>query len=283
MRYLLLPLLFLCSCVFVLNDRPKVQLEEDFNFAAGNIKVLKVETYNGRVEIDAGTQGDVACHAKFYATGYDLDEAMANAKKMKVVSEIDGDTLTISVPRHPKLGTNNVGASLYLTVPPDVELDIYTANGSVETNAAFPSPKVRTSNGAITVVASRGPVELRTSNGPINLTAATNSNIEAKTSNGPIYFAGESRDFELVTSNGKIRIDLPADWDGKGYLDTSNGNIEINSIGVLQCSLSGRTSNGKIRVYGPKLKEVGDTDSNLRCVTSNGSVSVYHGDAKKDK
>lgn len=281
MRFLLLPLLLISSCAFVINDRVKTQLDDSFQYAAAGVKVVKVETYNGKVEVGSGPAGNVLCDAKFYATGHSLDESLENARMMKVVSDIEGDTLTISVPRHPKLGTNNVGASLYLTVPEGVELDIYTANGSVETTDAFPSPKVRTSNGSITVIASSGPVELRTSNGRISLVNATGGEVEAKTSNGPIYYEGASRDFELKTSNGSIRIELPDGWDGKGYLDTSNGNIEVKCAGQLNCSLSGSTSNGKIKVYGPRLADTGSTDSHLRVETSNGSVKVYHGDEQE--
>ncbi len=280
MRFLLLPLLFLCSCAFVINDRVKAQLDDSFNIAATGVKLVKVDTYNGKVEIGSGPAGDVICDAKFYATGHSLDEAMENARMMKVVSDLDGGTLTISVPRHPKLGTNNVGASLYLTVPEGVEIDIDTANGSVETTDAFPSPKVRTSNGAITVIASSGPVDLRTSNGRISLVNQTGGEVEAKTSNGPIYYDGTSRDIELKTSNGSITVDLPDGWNGQAYFDTSNGNITIKSPGTLNCSLSGRTSNGKIRVYGPRLPETGATEAHIRVDTSNGSVKVEHGDGK---
>ncbi len=277
MRYLLLPLLLLSSCAFVLNGRVRAELDDSFTFTSGGVNLIKVETYNGKVELSTSSSSEVECKARFYATGHTLEEAEENVNQMKVVSSIDGDVMTISVPRHSRLGTNNVGAALNLTLPEGVAIDINTANGSVETLSAFPSPKVRTSNGSITVTASSGQVNLRTSNGSIHLVSQSTEDIEAKTSNGPIYYSGDSNDFELRTSNGSIRIELPADWKGQGYLDTSNGNIEIKCDGELDCSLSGRTSNGKIRVYGPRLKEFDETDSHLKVDTSNGSVKLHHG------
>jgi len=276
MRYLHLPLLLISSCAFVLNGRVRAEHEDHFTFASQGVKMVKVETYNGRVELGSGPARETLCRAKFYATGHTLEEATENVNMMKVVSSVEGDTLTISVPRHAKLGTNNVGASLYLTVPEGVEIDIYTANGSVESTNAFPSPRVRTSNGSITMIASSGPVELRTSNGRINLSNDT-GDVEAKTSNGQIFYSGNSSDVELVTSNGSIEVSLPDGWNGKGYFDTSNGNIKVLCAGTLNCSLSGRTSNGKIRVDGPRLLEVGSTDAHIRVDTSNGSVKVEHG------
>jgi DUF4097 and DUF4098 domain-containing protein YvlB len=277
MRYLLLPLLLISSCAFVINGRVRAEHEDNFTFASQDINMVKVETYNGRVELSTGAARETLCRAKFYATGHTLEEATENVNMMKVVSSVEGDTLTISVPRHSKLGTNNVGASLYLTLPEGVEIDIYTANGSVESTDAFPSPKVRTSNGAITMIASSGPVELRTSNGRINLTNETGGDVEAKTSNGPIFYSGTSRDMELLTSNGSIEVVLPNGWDGQSYFETRNGNIKIHCDGTLDCSLSGHTSNGKIRVNGPRLNEVGASDAHIRVDTSNGSVTVEHG------
>ena len=264
----------LSSCDFLINERVRAEDVQQFSFPAKGVKLVKINTYNGNVDLVAGSEGVVLCNAKFYATGSTTEKAEENLLEMQLVTDIDGDVMTITVPRHSSLGTSNVGAALSLTIPAGMEIDIETANGRVETATAFASPRIRTSNGSITLKSSGGPVNLRTSNGRINLTDEGYEEVEAKTSNGSIFYKGTSKDFELVTSNGRINLELPGGWDGTGYLHTSNGSIEVNCAGRLNCSLNGKASNGKIRVYGPILPD--GLDSKLTVETSNGSVKVNH-------
>ena len=264
----------LSSCAFVFNERVRAEDEQQFAFPAEGVKLLKIDTYNGDVDLTAGGEKVVLCNARFYATGSTTEKAEENLREMKIVTDIDGDIMTITVPRHSSLGTSNVGAALSLTIPAGIEIDIETSNGSIETTTAFASPRIRTSNGNIILKSSNGPVNVRTSNGRINLTGEGNSEVKAKSSNGSIFYNGNSKDFELVTSNGRINIELPGGWDGIGYLHTSNGSIEVNCAGRLNCSLKGKASNGKIHVLGPALPE--GLDSHITLKTSNGSVQVNH-------
>jgi DUF4097 and DUF4098 domain-containing protein YvlB len=75
-------------------------------------------------------------------------------------------------------------------------------------------------------------------------------------------------DFELVTSNGPVFLELPAGWNGKGYVHSSNGNVHIQSKGRLNADMSASTSNGRVSEL--------DGDGKITVETSNGAVHIDH-------
>lgn len=279
MSRILLFLATLCllpSCVFVLNDMERAYETRDFQFDGAGIRLVEIDSYNGRVTLDHNSTGDgsVTCTARFYASGKSETIAQDRLAEMTVEAERDGDVLRIKVPPHSELGTNNAGARLDLELPEGVLIDLRTSNGSVEMDAAFHQPVIRSSNGSILVRALSGPIKVRTSNGRIDIHDwAAPGKVEAKTSNGGIDYLGASMDFELVTSNGPVHVELPADWNGKGYVHSSNGSVHIKSDGRLQADLRASTFNGKVTIDGPSMEGEGV----LTVETSNGPVRVSHG------
>lgn len=273
--------ILLSSCVFVINESSRERATEtrSFSFDAAGAQIIEIDTYNGFLQVDAGPAGstEVQCEAKFYATGKTQEEATSRLAEMKVISSRDGDRLQLEVPRHSILGTNNVGASLILTLPEGVEVDLRSSNGSVTLDAPFAKPVIHTSNGNVLVRAASGPISVQSSNGRVDIVDAPQpGKVEVKTSNGGITYVGASRDFKLVTGNGPVQLELPDGWDGNGYIHSSNSNVRIKSDGKILTKLTASTSNGKIMVDGPPLKAEGGSE--LRVETSNGSVHVEHVD-----
>ncbi len=264
------------SCVFILNDGYRAEASDDYNFSTSGVSKVRIETYNGSLSIAATDGNTVECTAKFYATGKSQASADERVDKMLVTGQSDDGVLLIKVPTHPDLGTNNVGAALTLQIPAGVDLELYTSNGRVEMNDRFDHLDVRTSNGSIVALAGDGGVTVRTSNGTVRLDAVGDGPVRVRSSNGSILYQGHSADMELVSSNGNVTATLPDQWSGKGYLHSSNGNITIESSGRLRFSLSGSTSNGKVRIHGPRMLERGADGPMVTAETSNGNITVNH-------
>lgn len=276
MRALLptIALLSLGSCVFIMNDQVKATVSRDYEMPAANIQTLRVETYNGSIFISEGSASRVECTADFYASASTQADAEAHLTEMTVTSSRDGDTLFLKVPKHSKLGTNNNGAKLRLKVPAGIEVDLFSSNGSVEAEIPFHAPQVRTSNGNVTVQALSGPVSVKTSNGVIvvdDWQAPTKA--ELTSSNGAVYYTGGALDFNIQTSNGSVKLQLPDGWDGNGVVHTSNSNVTVDCQGTIHAKVSTRTSNGSSRVSGADA----DGDGRLKIETSNGNIRVNHG------
>lgn len=275
---LALPLLAACalnSCVFVLNNNEKAYANRDYSFDGSGVQLVEIYTYNGSLTLDVNPAGssEVNCEARFYATGKTEVIAQDRLHEMTVIGSRDGDTLRLEVPAHSVLGTSNVGARLNLELPEGVRVDLRTSNGNVEFDAPFDQPIVRTSNGNVNLRAASGPIKIRTSNGRVDVQDwDAPSAVEIKSSNGGIDYAGGSMDFELVTSNGPIYLELPAGWNGEGYVHSSNGNVHIDCDGRVAAKMKASTSNGRVSVNGPSLEGEGT----LRVETSNGTVHLEH-------
>ncbi len=265
----------LTSCVFVLNENEKAYETRNYTFDGNGVKLIEVYTYNGSLVLDVNQSNatEVNCDARFYATGKTEMIAQDRLREMTVIGSRDADTLRLEVPKHSVLGTSNVGARLKLDLPKGVRVDLRTSNGNVEFEAAFDQPIVRTSNGNVKLRAASGPIKVRTSNGRVDIQDwDAPGAVEVKSSNGGIDYLGGSMDFELVTSNGPVFLELPAGWNGKGYVHSSNGNVHIQSKGRLNADMSASTSNGRVSVSGPEL----DGDGKITVETSNGAVHIDH-------
>jgi putative adhesin len=265
----------LTSCVFVLNENEKAYETRNYTFDGSGVKLVEVHTYNGSLVIDVNLShaSEVNCDARFYATGKTELIAQDRLLEMTVIGSRDGDTLRLEVPKHTVLGTSNVGARLKLDLPEGVRVDLRTSNGNVEFESAFDQPIVRTSNGNVNLRAASGPIKVRTSNGRVDIQDwDAPAAVEVRSSNGGIDYLGGSMDFELVTSNGPVHLELPAGWNGKGYIHSSNSNVHIQSKGRLQANLKASTSNGRVSVSGPEM----DGEGTITVETSNGTVQVDH-------
>ena len=265
----------LSSCVFVLNANEKAYEERNYTFDGSGVKLVEVYTYNGSLVIDVNetSSTEVNCDARFYATGKTELIAQDRLQEMTVIGSSDGETLRLEVPEHSVLGTSNVGARLELDLPKGVRVDLRTSNGNVDFESAFDQPIVRTSNGNVNLRAASGPIKVRTSNGRVDIQDwDAPGAVEVKSSNGGIDYFGGSMDFELVTSNGPVFLEIPAGWNGKGFVHSSNGNVHIQSKGRLQANMKASTSNGRVSISGPEM----DGDGTLTVETSNGSVNVDH-------
>ena len=189
--------------------------------------------------------------AKTWAYGKNEDQAHKHLSKMKWVFTTSGNTLNLN------LKGNNGGSHLTeLKVPAKWNLDIDTGNGRISIPAGFSNINAESSNGAILI--------------------AGGDRVEAETSNGRIEYNGSSPDFNLDTSNGKVRIQLNGNWQGNGMVHSSNGRLSVISSGIIDARVNSSTGNGKISIYGPKLSKTYGTGK-LSLITSNGHINITHG------
>jgi hypothetical protein len=208
---------------------------------------IRVEMFNGTIDVRPGPAGEVSAQVTRTGVGSDSNAALADAQLIEVtLTETDGGVVLRAVYTPDPSRPDRRGASAVVTVPPDAVLTLATSNGAVTTtgltgtivartsNAAVTvtggsaALNVRTSNGKVTVADAAGILDLETSNGAIDV-AGTSVVLGAKTSNGPITFGGSLAPgvSDLETSNGKVAVTLPAD--ASFDLDASTSNSKITT------------------------------------------------------
>jgi len=125
-----------------------------------------------------------------------------------------------------------------------------------------------TVNGPVAVEGVAGRLDLSTTNGPLALSGLGGS-VRARTTNGPLTVSlagmrwdGEGLDAE--TSNGPVRLSIPADYSARLETGTVNGPMSIDFPIVMQ----GRISVRRITT------NLGQGGAPIRAVTTNGPVVV---------
>ena len=235
----------------------------------GEKPIVIVETFNGRISIQAASDGVVEARVIRRGSGTSTAAAQADLANVAVDFErigngVSGDRITITARRVDNEQTlGNSGADVEVSVPALSSVELRTSNGRVESANVEGSVLVRTSNGPITtrggvdldldttngqisVNNPEGRLRLRTSNGGIDILAAELASVSAQTSNDPINFSGTLAPgvHTFATSNGDIAISLPGDaafsFDGQ----TSNGVVRTEFLDLetpTDTSISGHT------------------------------------------
>lgn len=237
------------------------------SFDTGEAPRVVVETFNGRIDAIALGEGTVEAHVTRRGSGITPDAAAEALENIDVEMAQEGDRVVVRA-RVLDRGLFNWGggAAVTVQVPRRAALELRTSNGPVAVTGETGDVTADSSNGSVEVKGGRGKLRLSTSNGGINV-ASEEALLDLKTSNGGITFAGAlaAGPHTCRTSNGAIRLTLPAD-SGFGFeARTSNGRVSCDfpvtrtggkgdkrlegTVGeISSVFLSLRTSNGSIRI-----------------------------------
>jgi hypothetical protein len=241
------------------------------SFPVGAAPRVVVETFNGRIDVNAGTDGQVAVEATKRGAGFTRAEAEDDLKNVLVTMTQEGDTLRIRAERtDAPFVTGNTGASFVVSVPTGAALELRTSNGQITTFDVTGDVFAQTSNGEIDVRGGAGRLDLGTSNGRIEI-EARDARVDAGTSNGRISFRGSlaEGDHRFDTSNGSIDITLPSDARFRIDASTSNGDVSTE----FPVTVSGSLDDNELR------GTVGENPSvSIIATSSNGSIDIRQGE-----
>lgn len=256
--------------------------EERQTVQVGLAPLVVVDTFNGRITVNSGSETQVDVRVSSRGSGTDEADAERDLARVGVEVTQVGDRVTITARRlDDPVALGDSGADVELVVPPATRLQLRTSNGRVEAANVDGSILARTSNGAITTRGGRdldldtsnGPVSVnnpqgrvvaRTSNGSLDINAARDTHVTAETSNAPLTFSGSLGPGEHVfrTSNAKLSLTLPGDASFTIEGSTSNGGAytEFPRLQVSDTTIRGTTGISSVTV--------------IRATTSNGDLTV---------
>lgn len=262
----LILLLGLTGCSMVNFGISKATEAVTDSFTTGSQPTIVVDTFNGRINVRAGADGQVAVTVTKTGSGNSQRAAEADLENVEVRMTQDGNTIRVTAERTDRNPISNSGAEVDLTVPVSAILDLKTSNGKITSTGIQGDLVLATSNGEINVMGGQGSHNLSTSNGAIQIEAQS-AQVNARTSNGSISFAGEliDGDHRFETSNGSVDISLPGDSQFELDAHTSNGRV-TSDFAVL----SNRSSDDN-----ELIGTVGDNPAVfIRVQSSNGSIRL---------
>ncbi len=193
--------------------------------------------------------------------------AEAEFDKMQIVIE-EGKNFVVRTEHLEK--RPRVSVQYEIDLPASVDLaDVITSNGSIKLNGTSGDASVIASNGSIEVKDHTGDINARTSNGKIeadnlegSIEAATSNgridlegiagSASANTSNGSIDISGCKLITEARTSNARIELEIVEMNDDLDVV-TSNGKVILEISAHLNADLTASTNNSKIIWDHPRL------------------------------
>jgi len=239
---------------------------------------LYVSTQNGAIKVESADVTDVQITAQKTVWSRTEEDARQFCKETKVETETQpsGASVFVQLPADYR-GNANIAVSITAIVPRSCNLDLDTSNGRVEVRWIDGNVQMGTSNGRIEGQDIKGDVVAETSNGGIRLERVSGS-AEAVSSNGKVTIREASGDIRCHTSNGSILLHNVV---ASAEAVTSNGSIECVIPDNASATVSGSTSNGKIRSEFPLTirhkrvsGRIGDGKSSIKLRTTNGSISI---------
>ena len=220
---------------------------------------LEVDTFNGRIVVNATSEGTVHVRATTY------DSPRVDYEAVQVGASIRVKATRRGARRIP-IGRRSPGADIEITTPVGTFVELKSSNGSLEVYGTLQSGTLETSNGKAIVQDMRGELIILTSNGSIAVEGMVGA-VTLETSNGNIDFTGEltpGGSNRMNTSNGSVNVKLEGEPSVKLDASTSNGTIS-SRLPILTTS-----TGDKNHVLGT----IGEGEAELDIRTSNGSVTI---------
>lgn len=240
------------------------------------ILIQSSETFRKTIEVDDGATLEVRNRSgsieitlwdKDYVDLYAIERSSfgkSELEQMQIKVQSNGEIIieTEYLQRNAR-----VSVSYEIRVPVGLEVaKVNSSNGSIKLKEISGDVTAETSNGSIDIQNVSGFVYAKTSNGKISISGTTGVR-EVRTSNGSISVEIPEilDDIKIWSSNGSVKLYLPADLDADLDFSTSNGKINTHGLDVTTSSFSSMHLCGKI----------GEGGFTVSISTSNGSVDLY--------
>ncbi|MBN2099935.1 MAG: DUF4097 family beta strand repeat protein [Dehalococcoidia bacterium] len=253
-----------------------VSTETD-NFTVSAPITLDVTSFNGRIEVCAGSDNVVVVRAELRDIRRIEYEATQSA---------NGDEVIVTAENKGKwwFPAGNTEANIYVTVPANTALRLKTSDGKIEVQGTTRGGTLDTSNGDIVLEQVQGHFEATTSNGEVEIDTLDGSTF-VRTSNGNVTVQEAKGEFNIKTSNGNVSFSGKMTPSGSNRLVSTNGDIVVELTGTHSLNLDASTSFGEVDCEMPILATKTETDhlvgtigtgeaADLHIETSNGDVII---------
>lgn len=201
---------------------------------------------NGGVSVVASDRSDIQVVARVQASASSEEDARALLAQVRV--ESDNGVLRADGPENP-------GNRRWWSVSYEISVPRATALA------------LRSVNGGVNVVGTEGAIEARTVNGGINLRDVRGSVVGHTTNGGiDVHFAGErwaGSPLELSTTNGGIKLAVPAAFDARLIASTVHGGINSDFPLTVQGRIGRRVE-----------ADLGSGGPTVRLTTTNGGIRL---------
>lgn len=221
---------------------------------------VREETLQGiaALDVDSGGNGGIRVRGTSGSTTRVRFRVVGNARNDSDAREIvqgvristNGGRIRVDGPRSRNDEWWNV--EVEIEAPRDLPMTLTTSNGGIALEGTTGRARFDTENGGVALRDVSGDVRGRTTNGGVSIALQGTR------------WQGDGLDVE--TTNGGVRMELPADYNAELHTETHNGGIDID----FPITVRGRLSDMRRRID----TTIGSGGAPLRVRTVNGGVSI---------
>jgi DUF4097 and DUF4098 domain-containing protein YvlB len=241
--------------------REKRTYQESIGWKAA--ETVTVENVNGNITVEAWDKENVEAVADVEFRGKHeryIDDVIEETS-FKVERTADGIRVRLSRPRSSDNSSDfwgwlfgggtrvQVNCNITVHVPAAAEIEAETTNGNCSVTGMRGQLDIGTTNGNVDAEDTAGPVDASTTNGDVRVSVAS--------------LPAAAR-MSCRTTNGSVRLTLPAKINAEVDLSTTNGRVKSSYPITMEGGFSGKHITGRI----------GDGGAHIRCSTTNGNVDL---------
>ncbi len=215
---------------------------------------VSVDNRNGNIEVRAASRDSIRIRADIEVKAGSLKEAKNVLEDVDITVRQQGGDVLIGAdyPRHEEGGDfwdwifgRQVQVQIRYTidVPSKTALDAKTTNGDIAVTGVEGKIAARSTNGRVQVEKAADDVEARTTNGGVNVKLSTvkkDGRVSLRTTNGSVRLimpADANAEIDASTVNGSVSTDFPVEVSGKfvgkrirGAVNGGGGMIELKTV-----------------------------------------------------
>jgi len=203
---------------------------------------VRVDTNDAAIEVTPSDAPEVS--ARVVASGYSADEIRIEKESQ------DGNRIEIVV-RTPRSnwswGTRNRSLRIDVTVPRNANLNLHSGDGHIRCRGVHGDLQIETADGSIEVEDLRGSIRLHSGDGHIEGRDMDGS-LDASTSDGHIRVRGRFDALRLETGDGSVTADVlqGSKMSNNWSIRTSDGSVTVRLGDGLSADIEAHTGDGSI-------------------------------------
>lgn len=205
---------------------------------------VRLDANDASIEVSSSDATEVA--ARVVTTGYAI-----SPDEVRIERETQNGNrveIEVRVPRmHWSWGVTNRSVRIELTVPRNANLNLHSGDGHIRANGVSGELQMETADGSIEVSDLRGTVRLHTGDGHIEGSGLDGS-LDASTNDGHLRIRGRFDQLRLETGDGSVTADvmpgskLTNNWS----IHTGDGSVTLRLADGLAADIEAHTGDGSI-------------------------------------
>ena len=246
---------------------------ESFEVESPPTSKMVVDNSNGNTRILGEEREGIEVRVQKMARAESEEEAARLVDAIRVITREDAAGILMVEVDIPGRWNRRGRADLEILVPRDLKVKVVAANGSVCLMGLRGACRARSSNGTVRVNDVVGDVEIHTSNAKVH-TACTCGRLTARSSNGKIEMQDHRGSVDAATSNGTISCEIEGMGKEGVMLVTSNGRIHLELPDDANADVDIRVDNGVIRSQRDFSEDNAERSGRLKGTLGDGGVPV---------